>query len=207
MELCTNQTKEDMRKYFYALVATLLFANVTFGQVKWSVDPAHTNARFEVKHLGIAFIDGEFTKLNGSAESLDSTSFANASVNFSIDVNSVDTRIEARDNHLKSDDFFNVEKFPTMTLKNATLKKGKKGKFTLIGDLTIRDVTKKVTFNVVQNNGIITDPWGKTRAGFTATTSINRFDYNINYGDKLPTGVFAVAPEVEITVNVELVKN
>ena len=71
----------------------------------------------------------------------------------------------------------------------------------------MRDETKKVTFKVVQNNGIITDPWGMTRAGFTATTSINRFDYGISYADKLPTGVFAVAPEVEITINVEVVKN
>jgi polyisoprenoid-binding protein YceI len=91
-------------------------------------------------------------------------------------------------------------------LANAVLSKDSSGKYVLSGDLTIRDVTKKVTFDVVQNNGIITDPWGGTRAGFTAKTKINRFDYNINYADKLPSGVFAVAPEILITVNTEVVK-
>src|SRR5690606_11929154 len=129
------------------------------AQVGWTIDPAHTNARFEVKHLGIAFVDGEFTKLEGTVESANGTDFDQAKVNFSIDVNSIDTRVEMRDNHLKSDDFFNAEKYPKMTLKNATLKKTKNGTFVLTGDLTIRDVTKQVLFQVKQNGGIITDPW------------------------------------------------
>ncbi len=195
-------------KTILSLVASLfLMSSIAFGQTKWSVDPAHSNARFEIKHLGISFVDGEFTKLAGNVESIDSTNFDNATVNFDIDVNSIDTRIEARDNHLKSDDFFSAEKFPKMTLSNAKLKKAGKGKFKLTADLTIKDVTKPVTFDVVQNNGVIIDPWGKTRAGFTAKTSINRFDYNIKYADKTPAGIDAVAPEVAITVNVELVKN
>lgn len=184
----------------------VLITNVVFAQVNWSVDPAHTNARFEVKHLGIAFVDGEFTKLDGSVETTHDTDFNNAKVNFTIDVASIDTRVQMRDDHLRSDDFFNAEKFPKMTLANAVLSKGADGTFSLVGDLTIRDVTKKVTFDVVQNNGVITDPWGGIRAGFTARTKINRFDYNINYADKLPSGVFAVAPEIHITINTEVVK-
>ncbi len=202
--MSTNQ--KYMKTLFNILLAFVLFTNVAVAQVKWSVDPAHTNARFEVKHLGIAFVDGQFKKLEGNVESTSATDFNNSKINFTIDVNSIDTRVEMRDDHLKSDDFFSAAKFPTMKLENAVLK-GKKGKYTLTGDLTIRDVTKKVTFKVVQNNGIITDPWGMTRAGFTATTSINRFDYGISYADKLPTGIFAVATEVEITINVEVVKN
>ncbi|WP_409150045.1 YceI family protein [Sphingobacterium sp. BS-2] len=196
-----------MKTLLSFITALILISNVAFAQTKWSVDPAHTNARFEIKHLGISFVDGDFTKLEGQVESKDSVNFDNATVSFDIDVNSIDTRIEARDNHLKSDDFFSAEKFPKMTLKNATLKKAGKGKFKLTGDLTIKDVTKNVTFDVIQNNGTILDPWGKTRAGFTATTSINRFDYNIKYADKTAAGIDAVAPEVAITVNVELVKN
>ena len=196
-----------MKKLINVLVAIILVSNVVVAQVKWSVDPAHTNVRFDVNHLGISFVDGQFKTLEGNVESVNEKDFAGAKVNFTIDANSIDTRIEMRDNHLKSDDFFNVEKFPKMTLKNGLLTKDKKGKYILTGDLTIRDVTKKVTFQVAQNNGIITDPWGKTRAGFTATTTINRFDYNIKYNDKLPTGVDAVAPNVKIVVNVELVKN
>lgn len=196
-----------MKNLFNVLFAAACLINVAFAQGNWSVDPAHSNARFEVNHLGISLVDGQFKTLEGAVASTSAESFDGATINFSIDVNSIDTRIEARDNHLKSDDFFNAEKFPKITLKNAILKKAGKGKFTLTGDLTIRDVTKKVTFDVVQNNGIITDPWGKKRAGFTAKTSINRLDYNIKYNDKLPTGVPAVAAEVAIVVNVELVKN
>lgn len=151
-------------------------------------------------------MDGEFTSLEGQVESTDSTNFDGAKVQFSIDVNSIDTRIDARDEHLRSDDFFSAEKFPKMTFQNAVLKSNGEGKFELTGDLTIKDVTKKVTFNTVQNNGVIVDPWGQTRAGFTAKLSINRFDYNISYDDKTPAGVVAVAPEVDIIVNVELVK-
>lgn len=196
-----------MKTLLKVLVAVVLLTNVAIAQVKWSVDPAHTNVRFDVKHLGIAFVDGQFKKVEGTVETISDKDFNAAKINISIDVNSIDTRIEMRDNHLKSDDFFNAEKFPKITLKNGILTKDKNGKYTLTGDLTVRDVTKKVTFNVVQNNGIITDPWGKTRAGFTATTSINRFDYNIKYNDKLPSGVDAIAPTIAITVNVEIVKN
>lgn len=196
-----------MKTLLNVFIAFVLFTNMGFAQVGWTIDPAHTNARFEVKHLGIAIVDGAFTKLEGTVETANATDFDKAKVNFTIDVNSVDTRVEMRDNHLKSDDFFNAEKYPSMKLTNATLKKAKNNSFILTGDLTIRDVTKSVVFKVTQNGGIITDPWGKTRAGFTATTAINRFDYNIKYNDKLPTGVDAVAPTVEIIVHVEAVKN
>lgn len=190
---------------FLAFAAVLL--NVAFAQVKWAVDPAHTNARFEVKHLGIAFVDGEFTTLSGEIVSTDENTFDHAKVEFRIDVNSINTRVTDRDDHLKSDDFFNAEKYPQMTLTNATLEPKGDNKFTLKGDLTIRDVTKSVEFDVVQNNGIITDPWGMTRAGFTATATINRMDYNIKYNDKLPSGVDAVAPNIKIIINTEIVKN
>jgi len=189
------------------VVAVIALTNIATAQVKWSVDPAHTNVNFEVNHLGISFVDGQFKKVEGTVETSNDKDFNGAKINMVIDVNSIDTRIEMRDNHLKSDDFFNAEKYPKITFKNAVLTKVKNNKYTLTGDLTIRDVTKKVTFDVTQNNGIITDPWGKTRAGFTATTSINRFDYNIKYNDKLPTGVDAIAPNINIKVNVEIVKN
>ncbi|MFD1770721.1 YceI family protein [Sphingobacterium suaedae] len=195
---------KDVVKLF--VVATLLI-NVAFAQVKWTVDPVHTNARFAVKHLGISMVDGQFKTLKGSMETKSPDSFDGASITFEIDVNSMDTRVEARDNHLKSADFFDASNFPKMTLNNAVLKKSNDGNYTLSGHLTIRNVTKPVVFSVVQHGDIITDPWGKTRAGFTAKTSINRFDFDLKYNDMLPTGVPTVAPEVEIVVNTELVKN
>lgn len=188
-------------------ISILLFANNSLAQVKWSVDPAHTNARFEVKHLGIAFVDGQFTKLTGSVEAKDSQNFDGSIVNFEIDVNSIDTRVDARDKHLKSDDFFSSEKFPKMTFSNAVFKSTGNGNYVLTGNLTIKDVTKKVSFEVTQNNGIIIDPWGKTRAGFSAKTTIDRTNFNINYNDKLPSGILAVGNDINITVNVEVVKD
>lgn len=196
-----------MNNLFKIVAATILMINGAVAQVKWSADPAHTNARFEVNHLGISFVDGEFTKVSGSIEAANKENFNNAKLDFSIDVNSIDTRIDARDGHLKSDDFFDAAKYPTMKLKSISFKPGKKGKYILVADLTIRDVTKKVTFDVTQNGGIITDPWGKTRAGFTATTTINRFDFGMKYNDKLPSGVEAVGANVTITVNTEIVLN
>lgn len=195
-----------MKTVVNILAALLFISNMAFAQQKWSVDPAHSNVRFEVNHLGISVVDGQFKNIQGVLESKNDSDFNQASVSFNIDVNSIDTRIEMRDKHLLSDDFFSAAQYPSISLKNAVLKAKENG-YTLTGDLTIRDVTKKVSFQVKQNSETITDPWGKTRAGFTAKTSINRFDFGINYADKLPSGVFAVSPEVDIIVNVEIVKD
>jgi|GEM_PF-99767 len=191
----------SMKKLLPLFIALFVAMNVSLAQVKWAVDPAHTNVRFTVEHLGISFIDGEFNKFEGVVDAPSKTSFENAKVNFKIEVNSIDTRIEARDNHLKSDDFFSAEKFPSITFQSVSFKSNK-----LEADLTIRDVTKRVVFDVKQNGSSITDPWGKTRAGFTATTTINRLDYGIKYNDKLPSGVAAVGADVTIVVNTELVQ-
>lgn len=196
-----------MTKIFQIAIAAVFMINGAMAQVKWTADPAHTNARFDVNHLGISFVDGDFTKVSGTVETTTKENFDNAKLDFTIDVNSIDTRVEARNNHLKTDDFFNAAKFPSMTLKTVSFKKIKKGIYVLIADLTIRDVTKKVTFAVTQNGGIITDPWGKTRAGFTAKAKINRFDFGMKYNDKLPSGIEAVSSNIDITVNTELVLN
>jgi len=195
-----------MNKLFSLLAAAMLTVNFAFAQTTWSVDPAHTNARFSVNHLGISMVDGEFTKVEGTLETPTATSFNQAKIDFKIDVNSINTRVEARDAHLKSDDFFNAEKFPTMTLKSVSFKQIKGNQYALVADLTIRDITKRITFQATQNGGIITDPWGLTRAGFTATAKINRHDFGLKYNDKLPSGIEAVGSEIQITVNTEIVK-
>lgn len=195
-----------MKRIIFLMTVLFAVTQTSFAQTNWKADPMHSNVRFAVKHLGISFVDGEFTTMEGVVITKNTTDFEGAVFNFTIDANSINTRIEQRDNHLKSDDFFNIEKYPTITLKNAALKKTDGSNYTLEGDLTIRDVTKKVTFDVTQNNGLITDPWGMVRAGFTATTTINRLDYNVSYGDKLPTGVDVVGNNVTIEVNVELIR-
>lgn len=190
------------------LLFTIAFAFMQFAtaQTTWNVDPMHSNIRFEVGHFGLSIIDGEFSEFQGTIDTKEEADFSGAIFNFTIEVNSINTRIEDRDTHLKSDDFFNAEKYPTITLKNAVLTHQKENAYTLEGDLTIRDVTKKVTFDVVQNNGVITDPWELTRAGFTAKTEIDRRDYNVNFSAKLPSGVDQVAYKVGIEVNIEIVK-
>lgn len=194
-----------MKKGFFFTTLLVLAGIATFAQVKWNADPAHTSIIFGVKHLGLSYVQGHFTKFNGTIETTDSTNFQNAKVDFTVDASSISTGVDQRDGHLKTDDFFNVAEYPSITLKSVSLKKVSGDKYVLLADLTIRNTTKRVTFDVTYN-GVIKDPWGLRRAGFTAKTTINRLDYGVKYADKLPSGVWAVAPTVDITVNVEAVK-
>ncbi|GEP92410.1 Polyisoprenoid-binding protein YceI [Chitinophaga terrae (ex Kim and Jung 2007)] len=194
-----------MKKSFFFTALMVLASIASFAQVKWNADPAHTSILFSVKHLGLSFVQGHFNKFSGTIETADSTSFQNAKVDFTVDVASISTGVDQRDGHLKTDDFFNAAEYPTITLKSVSMKKVAGNKYVLLADLTIRNTTKRVAFDVTYN-GVITDPWGLRRAGFTAKATINRLDYGIKYADKLPSGVDAVAPNVDITVNVEAVK-
>src|SRR5699024_700885 len=164
-----------MKRNVILFVIMLAVAQFTFAQVKWEADPMHSNARFEVQHTGISFIDGDFKDISGTIESKSEDNFEGAEFNFTIEANSVDTRIKARDELLFTDGFFNAEKYPKITLKNAKLSKKNGNNYTLKGDLTIRDVTKTVSFDVVYN-GNIKDDKGLIHAGFTATTTIDRTD-------------------------------
>lgn len=190
-----------------AVATALLVANFSMAQVKWSADPMHTNATFSVKHLGISFVDGYFAKVSGTMTSPSENNFNNATIDYTIDANSLDTRVEARNNHLKSADFFDVAKYPELTLTAISFTKVKGNKYKLVANLTIHGVTKKTIFTVIDNGLVEKDPWGKTRVGFTATTTVNRHDFGLKYNDKLPSGVEAVASMVQITVNTELVKD
>ena len=194
-----------MKKGFFFTALLVLASIASFAQVKWNADPAHTSIIFGVKHLGLSYVQGHFNKFNGTIETADSTNFQNAKVDFTVDASSISTGVDQRDGHLKTDDFLNVAEYPSITLKSVSLKKVAGSKYLLLADLTIRNTTKRVTFDVTYN-GVIKDPWGLRRAGFTAKTTINRLDFGVKYADKLPSGVYAVAPTVDITVNVEAVK-
>lgn len=169
----------------------------SFAQTKWSVDPMHSFVNFSVKHMGISFVDGSFTKFDGQISST-SADFSGSKINFTVDVASINTHVEMRDNHLKSDDFFNAEKFPKMTFESTAFKKLKDNNYELTGKLTIRDVTKDVKFKVVYG-GMVKDAKAGDKTGFMATTTINRLDYNIKYD---PTGA-GIAKDVKITLNLE----
>ncbi len=186
-------------------ILILLLAVTTFVQAHaqmWAVDKAHTQVLFTVTHLVIAEVTGTFKSFNGVITA-SKEDFSDASVEFNIDVNSVNTDNEMRDNHLKSDEFFNAEKFPKITFKGKGLKKVSGNNYKLAGELTIRDVTKPVTLDVTYF-GTVKDPWKNNKAGFKIKTSVNRFDYNLKWDNTTESGGAVVGPNVDITINMEL---
>lgn len=186
----------------------LIFAfALTFSasaQTAWTFDKAHTTIGFEVTHLVITTVDGKFTSFDGTITTK-GDSFEGAQVNFTADVASISTENEKRDIHLKSDDFFNAEKYPKMIFKSISMKKTGNKTFKLTGDLTIRDKTKRVTLDVV-HNGTIKDPWGNTKAGFKLTGTINRFDYDLKWNTLMEAGGAVVSKEVDFNINIQLQK-
>jgi polyisoprenoid-binding protein YceI len=192
------------RIYTLAIVAIAVMANLsTSAQTKWTVDKGHSNVKFGVTHMVVSEMEGTFKVFDGALEH-NKADFSDAKVNFSIDVASVNTDNERRDGHLKSDDFFNAEKFPKMTFTSTSLKPLGNNKYEMAGNLTIRDVTKPVVFQV-SHGGVLTTSRG-AKAGFKATTTINRFDYNLKWDRATETGGLVVSKEVAITVNVEMDK-
>ncbi len=185
-----------------ALVATM---NV-FGQgpITWKVDGGHSKVTGTVTHMGINDVECEFKKFDGVITS-DDEDFKNLNVLFTVDVSSISTGNEMRDKHVKSDDFFNAEKFPNLTFKSKSFKKMDGKKYILIGDLTIRDVTKQVELAVVYN-GKMNDNWGNTRAGFKVAGKINRQDYKLKWNDKTGAGDAVVSDEINFLCNFELTK-
>lgn len=192
-----------MKKLFLFILATSI-SIASFAQTKWAVDPMHSFVNFSVKHMGISFVDGSFKKFDGVI-TYTKADLSDAKVNFTVDVPSITTGVEMRDNHLKTDDFFNAEKFPQMSFvstsfkkRAAKMQKQQTNVYILSGKLTIRDVTKDVQF-VVTYGGTAKDQQGNNKVGFNATTTINRLDYNIKYD---PTGT-GVAKDIKITLNLE----
>lgn len=187
------------------ITAFLFFAVSAFAQTEWKFDKSHSNINFVVTHMVITEVEGSFNQWEGSVVS-DGDGFEGADVSFTVDVASIDTDEPKRDDHLRSDDFFNAEEFPKMTFKSKEFKKVDGNNYKLVGDLTIRDVTKEVELDV-KYNGMVKDPWGNTKAGFKLTGTINRFDYNLNWNKLLETGGLVVSEEVDIVCNIQLVKS
>jgi polyisoprenoid-binding protein YceI len=186
-------------------VLFLLFASLTAlaQTTTWNIDPNHSTAQFTVRHMGLSNVRGTFNKVTGSAQ-MDEKDFTKSSVNAVVDVSSVDTRVESRDKDLRSDHFFDVAKYPTMEFKSKRIEKQDDG-YKLIGDLTMHGVTKEVALNVDQPSGIVTDPYGNLRRGFSASTTINRKDWGLVYNNMLQSGEAVVGDNVKIQIDVELV--
>jgi polyisoprenoid-binding protein YceI len=193
-----------MKKVISFSVFALLITAGAFAQgTKWTLDKGHSNVKFTITHMVVSEMDGSFRIFDGSLEH-SKPDFSDAKVNFTIDVASINTDNERRDGHLKSDEFFNAEKYPKMTFQSTSMKSLGNNKYELTGNLTIRDVTKPATFQVT-HGGVLTTAQG-AKAGFKATTTINRFDYNLKWDRATETGGLVVGKEVTITVNVELNK-
>ena len=170
----------------------------------WSIDPAHSQIEFAVRHMMITTVKGRFGIVHGTVRSHDADP-AKGDVDIEIDADSIDTRELQRDAHLKSADFFDVEKFPKLTFKSTGISDVQGDHFKLTGDLTIHGVTRPVTLDVT-SEGRGKDPWGGERAGFSATARIKRSDFGLTWNQALEAGGFLVGDEVKINLDIELVK-
>jgi polyisoprenoid-binding protein YceI len=169
---------------------------------KWELDPAHSEIQFKAKHMMISTVSGEFKKFNVDLES-QGDDFTKAKATFEADVNSITTKNDARDKHLKSADFFDSEKYPEIKFESEKIEK-KGNDYVLTGDLTIKGITRPVQLNV-ENNGVIKDPYGNQRTGFEITGKINRKDFHLKWNELTETGGMIVGDEIRIMANVELV--
>ena len=171
----------------------------------WNLDPVHSVAEFKVKHMMISNVKGQFTGISG-ALTFDEGDIANSRVEATIDVSSINTRDAQRDAHLKSADFFEVEKYPSLTFRSTSIKRTGEEELAVTGDLTIHGVTRQVIFQVEGPTPPNKDPWGNTRVGLSATTKINRKDFGLTWNAALEAGGILVGEEVTITLDVQFIK-
>jgi polyisoprenoid-binding protein YceI len=185
-------------------LAAVLALPASASTTTWQIDPQHSSAQFGVTHLMISTVRGEFHGLKGTL-SLDDKDITKSTVEVTIDANSVDTREPNRDAHLKSPDFFDVAKYPTLTFKSTKVEQVSPGELKVTGDLTIRGVTKQVVLNVEGPKAPIKDPMGMQRTAVSATAKINRQDFGVSWNKTLDSGGVVVSDDVRITLDVEMV--
>jgi polyisoprenoid-binding protein YceI len=184
-------------------MTTATAAEVT-SATTWNVDPVHSHAEFKVRHMMISNVKGEFKGVTGTLK-LDSADLTKSGVEVSLDSATINTGDAQRDGHLKSADFFDVEKFPTLTFKSNRVSK-KNGVLTVAGDLNIHGVTRNVVFEVEGPSAPTKDPWGNTRIGLEATARINRKDFGLTWNASLETGGILVGDDVNITLDIQFIK-
>ena len=176
----------------------------TMATERWEIDSSHSGIHFSVRHLVIAKVRGQFTRWSGTVLANEGD-FARGSVDVAIDASSIDTGVVARDEHLRSADFFDVATYPEITFKTTGVKPNASGTLQLAGDLTIKGATRKVSFTV-EVNGQAKDPWGNERAAFTAKTSLDRRDFGLTWNQVLESGGVMVGDRIDVTIDIEAVK-
>ncbi|MCC6812042.1 MAG: polyisoprenoid-binding protein [Deltaproteobacteria bacterium] len=189
-------------KSIFAL-SILLFTPTVFAAT-WDIDTTHTNAQFAVKHMMVSTVRGEFQNITGTVD-LDEKDLTKSKIDVSIDATTINTRVQKRDDHLRSADFFDVANHPKLTFKSTKIVKGKDGKLLATGDLTIRGVTKPVTLTVTSLSEPMKNPWGMTVRGVSATGKINRKDFGLTWNKALEAGGVLVGDDVDLTIDAELV--
>lgn len=199
-----------MSKYLsrIAVVAGLAAASSLTAQAAtsaWQIDPQHSSAQFAVRHMAISTVRGAFSKVSGTLM-LDDKDVTKSTVEVSIDVSTVDTREPDRDKDLRSERFFDVAHYPTMTFRSKKVEQAGAGKLKVTGDLTIRGTTKEVVLDVDGPSTPMKDPWGNLRTAATATARVNRQDFGVKWNAKLDNGGVVVGDDVNITIDVELIQ-
>jgi len=182
------------------LGAVMILAVSASAQVQtWKIDPNHTAAQFSVRHMGISTVRGAFTKVSGSVD-YDPSNPGKTSIDATIEAASVDTRVEMRDNDLRSPNYFDAAKYPTITFKSKSVQAAGEGKLKIVGDLTIHGTTKEVTLDVDGPSAPTTDPRGNSHVGASATTKIKRTDFGVGSSNPM------IGDDITITIDVELVR-
>ena len=173
-------------------------------KTNWTLDPTHSEIAFSVKHMMISKVKGGFNKFDAKIVA-DPTDLTTAEIEFTIDIASIDTRNEDRDNHLRSADFFEVEKYPSLTFKATSIEKTDDDEYAVTGDVNLHGVTRQETFNITFE-GQGKDPWGNEKAGFSGKTKIKRSNYNLTWNAALETGGVLVGDQITINLEIQAVK-
>lgn len=195
-----------MKKLLAVLTTVIALAAPLLAQAAtWTIDPEHSNIGFKVRHLMVSNVKGHFDKFTGTVD-INEKDITKSKVDVSIDTASINTNVQKRDEHLRSADFFDVSKYPSMTFVSKKVAKAGKGKLKVTGDLTLHGVTKEVVLDVEGPAKESKDPWGNIRSGAVASTKINRKDFGLTWNAALETGGVVVGDEVTINLEVELIK-
>jgi len=194
-----------MRKSAILALVLCLAAPGLALSAPWEFDPAHTGVQFKVRHLMVSSVRGGFEKVSGKV-TYNESDVTKSTADITIDAASINTNVAKRDEHLRSPDFLDVAKYPAITFKSKKVEKTGEGKLRMTGDLAIKGVTKEVALDIEGPTPPIKDPWGNARVGGTATTKINRKDFGLTWNAALETGGVAVGDEVEISIELEILR-
>ena len=193
------------RAFYFSALAAILSLPAAAASSTWQIDPAHTAAQFAVKHMMISTVRGEFKGVTGAVV-WDDADITKSSVNVTIDAATVNTGEPKRDADLRSDHFFEVAKYPTITFKSTRVEPAGAGKLNVTGDLTIHGVTKQVVLDVAGPSAVVKDPMGNSRVAISATTKINRQDFGVKWNATMDGGGVVVGDDVNITIDLEMIK-